>query len=599
MPNFVQDPWAPLSYKTPIGDTEWGAAHIIAMGWAKGHGRRLNAYKILQSYLDNQSRHFSTASTEKELRDRREYGDAALIVEQVLSALLGDDQEIFVPDAANLGALKDQDSPTPEQVVELEFTQRAAAREEELREWAEDEKFRLKILETEGNAVGLGDGVYVLGLSRSKRRTQVRVYNPSFYFPVILDESAGDFPSRVHLAWEVVEDEGDWVQVDPDNPNPPDVATTNVRRLRRITYELRTLDTPRRYRWQEEDEEPSSVACFMTDAIWSLETGESIDSLASASAVYLRNEDGIEINNLDLQIDFIPVVHIPDTASFQHHFGRSVLSRTLQLLDDIQNADTDKQGASELVATPAIALSGLASDEETETYGPGTVFRVGDGSMNVLDTSGSLTAIASHLDQLLDRLSVNSRVSDAVLGRVKGQVPSGIALALSFGPLQSMIQHMRLVRNDKYPLLLKFVQKMMVAGGFLEDPHIYDARLSFGSFLPVDKALAVSNISALLTAKAISRHTAIELLIEAGFTIDDADEEVQRVQREDFAGANDLLAALGSEQAVFEYLDRDIPGEGFRRPVQPPEPSLESIPAPTPPGGSAPGGGDEAPPEEE
>lgn len=597
MPNFVQDPWAPLSYKASIGDNEWGAGHIAAMGWARGHGRRLSAYKILQSYLDNQSRHFSTAQTESEARDRREYGDAALIVDQAISSLLGDDQEIFVPEAANLGSLDGIDEPSPEEAAEIALATRAADREEELRQWGDDEKLRLKMLEVENHAGGLGDGVYVLGLSRSKRRVQLRVYNPSFYYPVILDESAGDYPNRVHIAWEVIEDEGQWVQVDSETPNPPSISGTKVRRLRRITYELRTLDEQRRYPWQNSDEDPATVSCFMTDAVWTLESGERIDDLASASAVYLRNEDGLEIRDLDLQIDFIPIVHIPNTASFEHHFGRSIISRVLQLLDDIQNADTDKQGASEIIGTPPIALSGVAADDEETTYGPGQVFRVGDGKMEVLNTSGSLDAIAGHVDQLLDRLSVNSRVSDAVLGRVKGEVPSGIALALSMGPLQSMIKNMRLVRDDKYPLLLKFVQKMMIAGGFFDDAQVYDARVSFGSFLPVDKSMAVESVCKLYDAKIISRHTAIELLIEAGFTIDDADEEVRRVEREDFEGAEALLGATGDEDAVFELLDREPPT--VRRPVAPPVPTPGNLPTPTPPGAGSPGSGEPVPPDEQ
>lgn len=601
MANFVQDPWAPLSYKAPVGDGDWGAANIAAMGWAHGHGRRLNTYKILQAYLDNNARQYATTSTDADVptaNNRREYGDAALIAEQILSALLGDDQEIVIPAASDLPDNEDdQANLTPEESARLAFAQGAAKREEELRDWAIKEKLKLKMLESEGNAVGLGDGVYVLGLSRSKRRAQLRVYNPSFYFPVVMDESAGDYPTRVHIAWEVVEDNGDWIQVDSESPNPPGVKGTAQRRLRRITYEMRALNAPRPYKWTKDGEGPNPLSCFMTDAIWTLDTNAQIDDLDSEAAMYLRNEDGVEINGLDLQIDFIPVLHVPNTASFQHHFGRSCLSRVLQLLDDIQNADTDKQDASDIIGTPPIAISGAALDDEITTYGPGQVFKLGaEGQMSVMNTSGALDAISNHNDALLERLAVNSRVSEALMGRLKGQAQSGVMLALSFGPLESMIDAMRLVRDDKYPILLSMVQKLAIAGGFMDDdPQVYDATVTFGSYLPVDKTATVTHVTALMQAKAISRLTGVKMLIEAGFPISDANEEVARIEREDFDGADSLLAATGDEVAVFDYLGRDAPTNGSRPPQPPDTGTQPPIPNPIAPGTSAPSGGSSTP----
>src|SRR5205807_1508934 len=137
-----------------------------------------------------------------------------------------------------------------------------------------DERFGLKLIETERNAIGLGDGVYVLGWSAKKKRPRLRVFDPGFYFPVLEDSDEDEFPSRVHMAWEAVQDErGNYVQVDPGQPSPAGRSTPSVRRVRRITWELAPLpegEAPRHYPWQDADDEPATVTCYMTDAVWEL-----------------------------------------------------------------------------------------------------------------------------------------------------------------------------------------------------------------------------------------------------------------------------------------------------------------------------------------
>ncbi len=198
----------------------------------------------------------------------------------------------------------------------------------------------------------------------------------------------------------------------------------------------------------------------------------------------------------------------------------------------------------------------------------------------MIDTSKSLDALLSYVDHLLDRLDVSGRVPGSLLGRVgPSEVPSGIALALSFGPLRSMIDEMRLVRNEKYPLLLKFVWRMSIANGVEGTPPEWiPSRINFGTYMPSDTQAIVSQIVNLLEKKAIGRPTAIRLLMDAGLDIEDAQAEVDSVAQTDFEGAKDLADATGSEPAAAEYLQIKLP----ESPPPPPPVGAPPIPPPIP-----------------
>lgn len=567
------DSWTPMSFKRALGGKKQPGISWAAPSWVGEHDRRLMAYKVLQAYQDNSARVFLTTTDQETIDNHREYGDAALIVNQIVAALLGEGQDIVVPGA-------DDDNPDAD----------AVALQDWLRSWGDDERLPLKMLETERNAVGLGDGVYVLGWDKAKQRTRLRVFDPGFYFPVLDDSNEDDYPSKVHLAWEL----------ESDRPG--------TRRIRRITWELGPIgpqSSPgllgrltgaapvpldgdvlnedgtitRQYPWNDE---PSSVTCYLTDAVWTLDMAASdINDLTGASAQYAVDDDG-EVNLRDLQIDFLPVIHEPNTVSIANHYGRSSLATVLQILDDLSNADTDLQAASSTTGKPVIALSGATFGGARPSYKAGEVFEIGDGRMDVLDTSKALDALIKYVQFLMSRMSVNSRVPEAVLGRVKpSEVPSGIALALGFGPLASMIKEMRLVRDEKYPLLLKFAWRMAVAGQAPDVPSTWvpGTHLEFGSFLPQDQAAAVTTVTQLLEKHAISVETAVAILVAAGLPIEDTAEEVDRIQSRDFEGANKLLDATGDEDAVFDYLGRDKPATPAR-PVAPPAPA--PVPAPTP-----------------
>ncbi|NJQ04103.1 hypothetical protein [Streptomyces lonarensis] len=96
-----------------------------------------------------------------------------------------------------------------------------------------------------------------------------------------------------------------------------------------MTYELGTIDesgtATRIYPWSAR---PSSVTCYLTGAEWDLEkvdrTG-TVDALSLRHARFRTNADGDVLDHLDLEFDFIPLVHVPNTVSSVGHFGQSSL----------------------------------------------------------------------------------------------------------------------------------------------------------------------------------------------------------------------------------------------------------------------------------
>lgn len=592
------DPWAGLSHKDTVAKPS--SAPGVAPTWVgTSHLRRLTAYLVLWAYLKNSVRFFlRTDPTDPDRYvNHREYGDPALLTQTIRAAVIGDEPRALVdgadedvpreprrgdievdPDledgeleAALTAALAEAVQEWDEDRTRIEA---AMARQEWLDEWWDDELAAQKVIESESNTVGLGDGVYELVNSTDKKRPRLRIHDPGFYFPVHDDDAqADDYPNRVHLAWEWEDDDG-------------------KRFVRRITY-----DRLRGEAWTPSyADESTEWRVYKTDATWQIQdlhqsTKFGVDNFDMGKARFAVNEDGEEIHLLDLQIDFIPVVHVPNTPAIIELWGESSLTRVAQILDDLMANDTDTAVAAALVAAPPIAISGSASGgagAKIETYGPGTVFRTGDGKMDVLDTSHSLDALLAMQDKLLERLSVNRQVPQSILGRVdlSGQL-AGITLLLSFGPFRQYVSDLRLVRKAKYGLLLKFVQRMAISGGWLDEAIPLDANLAFGPFLPTDTTAIKDLVVALVNTKLMSRATGMRAMQEAGVDIDSIEDELDAVRKLDFEGAGALADAVADDQAARVYLGipdlggaEDATGGGSERPA----PVDES----TPPGETAP-----------
>ncbi len=286
---------------------------------------------------------------------------------------------------------------------------------------------------------------------------------------------------------------------------------------------------------------------------------------ATIRVEWIDGQEPREVRDLDLGIDFLPVVHMPNTPPGGDHYGQSSLARVLQLLDDIQNADTDAQAASATTGSPIIGLSGSATGGDDPLTGrrgqsldvkPGAVWRLGEnGRMDVVDTAAALQATRDYVHHLLDRLAVNSRLPAAVLGMVKpSEVPSGFAMQLSFGPLTSMIRQMRLVRSVKYPLLLKMVLRLYQANDVLPAGPTPRCEIQLGAYLPSDTAAALTEIREAYAAHIISLETAVTRLVEIGFPIEDVAEEIVRIESRDYEGAVALADATGDVEAARRYL---------------------------------------------
>lgn len=550
---LIIDNWSALDYKRPFRDAR--GSPWLAPSWVdEDNHRRLEAYKLLAAYLENASRAYLDEADETKRNERREYGDPQLIVETIVASVLGRDPEIRVD-----GADEEDDEGNPVDAL-------AATLQEWFDDWADAERPLLTIIEAEEDAVGLGDGVFVISYDAVRGRPTVACYDPGFYFPVLDPASTRDFPVRVHVAWEYEKE----------------LVTTGKKQsyVRRITWELVTLtdDGAQRLPWNAD---ATGVTCLMSDGTWLInEMGtRKVDDLDPDKAVYEVNADGDEVRDLDLGIDFIPVVHLPNTVARKAHFGKSSLQYVLQVLDELQAADTDLALTARTVGFPPIGVKGklaVGSDGKTVTsYGPGTVF---EGDVSVVDTSRSLDALLKLTDQLLKRLSANTRLPETTLGRVNpGEVASGFLMSLSFGPLEAMVTKMRLIRDEKYPLLLKMIARLaMQAGLVTPTAELPAVRLEFGRYLPANTAELITQVKELLTARAISTLTAVTMLQQGGLPIDDAQAEVERIEHENAEAAKLIADATGSEDLAAEYLGLELPelAPTTLPPATPPPPEL-------------------------
>lgn len=547
---FLLDQWTGLDYKTIIATDSSHGVDWMAPTWVGEHRRRLQAYTAFKAYNQNAARLLLRILDPESLESRnqrREYGDAAVLLEEILSSTIGDQQSIAVDGADDY----DKNNPTPEALAAFELQQ-------DLVQWADDEQLILKLIETEGNASMLGDGVYGLEYSTTKRRVRLRTWDPGAYFPVIDDTL--DYSRRVHIAWQIVEDDG-----------------TTSKRVRRISYELRKV-TPYSVPWSEE---LVTDSCFLSDGIFTLDSeSRNPDELTLDAAVWITDDEG-QVRDRDLGIDFIPIVHIPNTVAVEAHYGQSDLLPILQLLDDIQSTDSDLQSSAAMTGGPMLALSGDSIDDNIE-LGPKKAIKLGaNGRATMLSGAEGMGALQQLLDNLLRRLSVNARVPEAKLGRIDpSKIEAGIIMALSFGPLGSLVERKRLVRKPKYRLLLKFKQRFdtkEAAARGEEVREILDAGLVFGSYLPSDLAGTARVVMDLYKAKLISLSTAQKMLQEVGVAIEDLSEEQAEIDQRDYEGANLLADATGNDKAVADKLGVNVDK------LEPP-PQLVNNPPPPPTG---------------
>lgn len=585
------DAWSYLDYK-PIYSDSLGmrnrrAFPEAAATWVPAEDeRRLAAYKLLAAYDQNQAAQLAEVGGDVHARDRREFGDPSMLIDTVMAHVLGREQTITVPGAEHEG-----DGPADAEAA------MAARVQELLRDWAESEQLPMRLQQAERKAVSLGDGVYRLAWDPGKNRPVLRVHDPGFYFPVLPEDGdAGDYPTRVHFAWELPEDpkrglktrirrityELDWIRpatapgvdqagravraplpgVLPDDAAEGDEAPPPLTRGDFLNPDTGAI--ARQYAWNDQ---PSFVTCYLTDATWLLgdiKGPVDVDSIPLDKAEFATRGDGEVLDHLDLLIDFLPVVHLPNTVPpAEEHWGQSSLAKVLQVLDELAGSDTDSSRASATTGSPMVAIWGkAATGSAAQEVAPGMVWTLGEGGgMIAVDTSRNLAELRSHVHDLQDRTANVARLPAVALGTMDpSKVPSGYALQLSLGPLDALVSSMRLARDHKYKLLLKFVQRLYLAGQHPDwaGATVQSAELTFGAYTPTDKQAVLDQVAAGRQAEVLSLETAIRMLMDAGFPIEDAAQEIERIQSRSFDQAKTLADATGDSGAVGDYLGLDL-----------------------------------------
>lgn len=531
MQDYVQDQWAPLAHIPELAQNRRPSS-AIAPTWIDDiDARRLTAYRVLTAMRDNTRRYWLPQSMwAREVRGRgdglsigeapaasyREYGDAALLVDTARALLLGDDQTIGYPEK----------TPDPFQAW--------------LTEWVVKERLEQKLLEGEENAIGDGDGVFVLGWSTPKKRPTLRVFDPGFYFPddqtVVPGWEDDEFPPVVHIAWEWEDADGKtWIR-------------RQTWRMAPLTGSVSTpWDSTREWTCLYRSVDYDASERLPKASVYSPE----LTTKPNRRVLTAGEPDGD--GWVDMGVDFIPVVHVPNDASTQRTFGTSLLTRIAQILDDIGNTDTDLAAASQQAA-PALVTTGVPAGGLDG--GPGQQWAMpAESTAGFLDTSKNLTALREFDKDLLDRLATNSRLALALLGRVQpNDVPSGYALSLGFQPARQLLREMRTVRDEKYPLILRFAMRLAQAAGVLPAGSTPAATIDLGTALPSDLPVAIDMVKDLLPTHAISTPTAVKILQQAGLPIEDAKTEADTIRTEWFEQAKLLVEATGNVQAAAEML---------------------------------------------
>ncbi|MFB7222459.1 hypothetical protein [Streptomyces sp. NPDC056227] len=599
--SVVIDAWSWLNYKPLFSDPGLGMPNRRAFpeahaSWVPAADeRRLSAYKLLAAYDNNQAAELAEIRDGASARERREFGDPSMFIDALVAHVMGREQQITVPGAEQTDADNETEAAAADRVQEL------------LRKWADDELLPMRMLQCERKAVGLGDGVYLLFWDPDKQRPRLRTYDPGFYFPVLPEDGDGaDFPERVHLAWELPEDpkrglkarlrrityEMDWIR-----PATASGVDQQGRAVRAPVMSEGTDDSPsvpllgrgdqvddqggisRLYPWNDR---PTFRTCYLTDATWELgdlKGAVDVDSLPMDKAVFASNGSGEVLDHLDLYIDFIPVIHTPNTVPpAEEHWGQSSLAKALQAFDELASSDTDSARASATTGLPMIGISGVTDPRQQYAVGPGAMFKLGDaGKLTTVDTSPALRELREHGHNLADRAANVVRLPAVSLGTMDpSKVPSGYALELSLGPLDSLIAGMRLARAHKDMLLLRFVQRLFLAGQHPDWAGItpLPAKLTRGPYTPTDKAAVLEQVTKAYEAKVISLETAIRMLTEAGWPITDAEKEIEQIQARSFDQARLLADALGNPDEVAAFLGRQAPDAPAA-----PAPNLPAAPA--------------------
>jgi|GEM_PF-6086898 len=503
------------------------------------HVDRMRQYEVFRALDENR---FARLLSDREAqRTLREYGDIGLIVDTSRDALLGDRVGIEVPGSS------DADNPA------------ARARQQLLDGWAERERWASKLYRGESDAALVGD--YVLEARPDAPRLRLRVHDPESFFPV-WDNSEGDF-SEAYLAWEEP-NTGQYLPTPAENlaaiQRRDGEVVLYVRHYRLLTREEAALAGVRIAGATEREQIAVVTAGWYRIEKGKGETARGFDYMARLGLEKL--DAGAFVIDLDTGFDEVPLWYVPNIESTRQPWGLPEAFRVLQLLLDAAQDHTDLKANTFHNAFPilydenpvggAAPRPGAPHVRAEEKYRPGMIYN--GRKLGTVDMSKGNELLLNHEKWAIEKALSNSRTTSIAAGKLQpGDIPSGVAMMIALLPLMAKTLPKRQTRKDKLGMMLKHVLRWhrdfgdpakfgfeggWPAGMFEE----FEAYPIFGSIVPIDKKQVSEIVRDLLTAGAISEETAVVMLQGSGFPIDDASEEVKRLQ----AGRQVVTGAPGS-----------------------------------------------------
>jgi len=412
--------------------------------------------------------------------DNKEFGDANFVCGALASSLIGDDIRIVAP-------------KYPE--IETFFN-----------DWASDELFFAEVAANEYKASNLGDEVYRLSWSKDKNRVKVTSFDPGFWFP----QNLGKANEEHYIAWE---------ELNPAN----DETEIYVQHY-----------------YREKSGKGRPVIRFT--AGW-YKKGRKPSFADLALVRYERDEANRELHNVDLGIDFFPIVYIPNIYRQGYDFGESDLTGVWQVLDSLTNTYTDQSKNTDFMGLVQMYVE-LATFDKIPILTDGTKkIQMGEGNVipgkaGIVDNSTINKALTDHQHELETKLYTNTMLGSLGTGAKtgSGDRTTGIFM-MKGGPLERFIWTKRLMRQPKYDRLLKFVARFTLLFGDPDSKKLFKGRgktdltkvahIQFGNILPIDQTALIDNVQKIITV--LSDNDLKDNLKEAGLVINE-DIERQPIQ---------------------------------------------------------------------
>lgn len=354
------------------------------------------------------------------------------------------------------------------------------------------------------------------------RRIKIMAVDPAAYFPVFESDvvEGGDSEKivKVHLA------------------EPLTIGSTEV--VSRMTYE------------RVFDEAGNQTEIVRSHAIYKPDEWAGTD--ASPTATVLAPEP------LPPEIPAIPVYHLKNidpTAPF----GSSELRGLESVLLGVNQTVSDEDASLALDGIGIYATDGGAprdqnGNEVDWVFGPGRVLTHAGGLKRVNGTS-SVAPFGEHYDRLVNAVKEAVGASDVAIGKAEaGTAESGIALLIQLGPIlaytaekdQHIIDVHAQMFHDLCFWLTVYEELPLIIGnpdGEGETPAVV-VQPTIGEKIPVNKKQVLDDILSMRSSSPalISMQTAIRLLREAGFDLEENEFELVMAENEQF------LSNLNGEQ---------------------------------------------------